>query len=383
MNPTIRLRDLGSTYGGLTGKIKADFGNGDASYVTFLEVINNTRLRGRSLEPVRVSKEERQSRVMRGDLLFNGSSETPEEVALSAVVDFDPTTSTYLNSFCFGYRLRSDSLVEPTFLAYYFRSPAGRKLVASLAQGATRYNIAKTKLLDLELNLPSIDRQRAIVEALSDADNLIASIEHAIAKKQAIKQGMMQELLSGRTRLPGFGKPWRDVRLADVLRVRHGKSQRSVEVASGRYPILASGGQIGWAERPLYSRPSVLIGRKGTIDRPQYQEHPFWTVDTLFYTEISSDTDPRFMYYVFRTVDWRSMNEASGVPSLSASRVESVEASIPDIEEQREIRAILDDAEAEIGSLHRRLEKSRAIKTGMMQELLTGRTGLPAAEVAA
>lgn len=378
MTSTVRLRDVGSTYGGLSGKTKADFGRGDASFVTFLEVINNTRLRGTALEQVRVAKGERQNRVMRRDLLFNGSSETPEEVALSAVVDFEPDSSTFLNSFCFGFRLRSDAAVDSAYLAYFFRSSSGRSLVASLAQGATRYNIAKTKFLDVELTLPSVERQREIVEALSDADDFIRALERHIGKKQAIKQGLMQQLLTRRTRLPGFTLPWRQVTLGDVLKVRHGKSQRAVEAASGRFPILATGGQIGWARTPLYSKPSVLIGRKGTIDRPQYQDQPFWTVDTLFYTEISASADPRFLYYVFLTVDWRSMNEASGVPSLSSSRIEGVEIELPDVDEQVAVRRVLDDAESEVAALRDRLEKARAMKAGIMQQLLTERTRLSA-----
>ena len=114
MTTSVRLRDIGRAYGGLTAKTKADFGQGNASFVTFVEVIGNARLRGHSLDRVRVAKAERQNRVMRGDLLFNGSSETPEEVALSAVVDFEPTASTYLNSFCFGFRVRSGATADPT-----------------------------------------------------------------------------------------------------------------------------------------------------------------------------------------------------------------------------------------------------------------------------
>lgn len=211
-----------------------------------------------------------------------------------------------------------------------------------------------------------------------DADSLIARTERLIAKKQAIKRGMMQELLTGRTRLPGYTGEWEQARLGDVLAVRHGRSQHEVEVASGMYPILATGGQIGWTDTPIYSKPSVLIGRKGTIDRPQFQDSPFWTVDTLFYTEIASQVDPKFLYYVFLTVDWRSMNEASGVPSLSSSRVEGVAVSLPHVDEQREIRSILDEADAEITALSARLAKARIIKEGMMQQLLTGRVRLRA-----
>lgn len=119
-----------------------------------------------------------------------------------------------------------------------------------------------------------------------------------------------------------------------------------------------------------------MIGRKGTIDNPQYQDAPFWTVDTLFYTEIGVAAYPKFVYYKFLTFDWRSYNEASGVPSLNASTIENIEIECPGLEEQLAIAAVLSDMDAGIEALVARREKTRRIKQGMMQELLTGRTRL-------
>jgi type I restriction enzyme S subunit len=197
-----RLRESGTTYGGLTGKTKDDFGRGSATFVTFMEVMQGARLRGQCLERVRVRPFEHQNSVQRGDLLFNGSSETPEEVALSAVVDFDASPTTYLNSFCFGYRPKRRDLIDSAYLAYFFRSSSGRALVASLAQGATRYNIAKTKLLESTFVLPALSGQHAIVEVLTDAEKEIDALNQRLAKAKSVKRGMMQELLTGRTRLP-------------------------------------------------------------------------------------------------------------------------------------------------------------------------------------
>jgi type I restriction enzyme S subunit len=125
----------------------------------------------------------------------------------------------------------------------------------------------------------------------------------------------------------------REKRLGDVLKVRHGKSQHGVIVADGKYPILASGGEIGRTNSYLYDRPSVLIGRKGTIDSPQYVDSPFWTVDTLFFTEIANDADAKFVFYKFTMIRWRSYNEASGVPSLNAKTIENIEVSLPPLPE--------------------------------------------------
>ena len=196
------LRDAGVTYGGLAGKKKKDFGAGSASFVTFMEVMAGPRLLGRRLERVKLRSNERQNRVQRGDILFNASSETPDQVALAAVVDFEPDSTTFLNSFCFGYRLERRDLVDPPYLAYFFRSDAGRALVATLAQGATRYNIAKTKLLDLRPVLPPVDEQRAIVATFRDCEDEITIATRRLTKARNVKQGMMQELLSGGTHLP-------------------------------------------------------------------------------------------------------------------------------------------------------------------------------------
>lgn len=198
----VRLGDAGGTFGGLTGKSKDDFGNGSEVFVTFMEVMAGARLRGKRLERVNVGPAERQNRVLKGDVLFNGSSETPEELALAAVVDYNPSPRTYLNSFCFGYRLKRDDQIDPTYLAHFFRSSQGRDLVSVLAQGATRYNIAKTKLLQVAPILPPIEEQRAVVSVLSDVEAEMSVLDARLSKARAIKTGMMQQLLTGRTRLP-------------------------------------------------------------------------------------------------------------------------------------------------------------------------------------
>lgn len=268
---------------------------------------------------------------------------------------------------------------DQRFLLYLLKAHESK--LHEAGQSGSQTNVNSDIVRDLKVRIPEKrTEQEGVATALWDADDAIDSLERLIAKKRDVKQGMMQELLTGRTRLPGFTGEWQTVRFGDVLKVRHGRDQKAVEVADGRYKILATSGQIGATDTPLYTRPSVLIGRKGTIDRPQFQDEPFWSVDTLFYTEIGHDADPKYLFYVFQTVDWRSLNEASGVPSLSAGRVESIVWKLPKIDEQSAIRDVLNDADAEIEVLERRLESARAVKTGMMQELLTGRTRLPVEE---
>lgn len=223
---------------------------------------------------------------------------------------------------------------------------------------------------------PTQAEQRAIAAALSDIDALLAGLDRLIAKKRDLKQAAMQQLLTGQTRLPGFESEWAVKRLGDMLTICHGKNQRDVVGPDGPYPILATGGQIGTATRPLYDKPSVLIGRKGTINQPQYMETPFWSVDTLFYSVIKGGNNAKFLYYRFCLIDWMQYNEASGVPSLNARTIESIEVAAPEPAEQAAISALLSDMDAEITALEARRDKTRALKQGMMQELLTGKTRL-------
>ena len=164
---------------------------------------------------------------------------------------------------------------------------------------------------------------------------------------------------------------WDSVPLSSVLKIRHGRSQKEVIEENGNYPILASGGQIGKANKYLYDKPSVLIGRKGTIDKPQFMDVPFWTVDTLFYSEIVDNCLPKFIYYQFLLIDWYAYNEASGVPSLNAKTIEKIQIPLPPTKaEQTAIATALSDADALISSLEKLIAKKKAIKQGAMQELL-------------
>lgn len=262
------------------------------------------------------------------------------------------------------------------FIQAIFQSHIIANQLSNLMVGSTFKRANVEQIRNVGVPMPPPSEQSAIAEALGDVDALLSNLDALIAKQRDIKQAAMQQLLTGKTRLPGFGRAWEVKRLGDVLGVRHGKDQKSIASPNGQYPILATGGQIGWASKWLYNKPSVLIGRKGTIDRPQYMETPFWTVDTLFYTELKGENVAKFFYYRFCLIDWLQYNEASGVPSLNARTIENLEIACPSPEEQTSIAEVLSDMDAELATLEERREKTRALKKGMMQELLTGKTRL-------
>ena len=195
-----RLGELGATYGGLAGKSKGDFGHGDAQYIPFMNVMGNVVIDANFLERVDIKPGESQNRVQSGDCFFNGSSETPGEVGMCASLT-KQIDNLYLNSFCFGFRLKTGADLSGLYLANFFRSRQGRDLLASLAQGSTRYNLSKRALLSVECPCPTIEEQIAITETLSDMDAELAALEARRDKTRDLKQAMMQELLTGKTRL--------------------------------------------------------------------------------------------------------------------------------------------------------------------------------------
>ena len=200
-----KIERIGSFYTGLTGKSGDDFGRGESKYITFLNVLSNVVIDLTILEQVDVKNGEKQNSVCKGDVFFNTSSETPEEVGYCSVLN-DDVVDVYLNSFCFGFHI-TDKNVSGHFLAYWFRTSLGRALMTFLAQGSTRYNLPKDAFKKTSIVIPStLVEQNAIIDVLSDMDAEIAALEEKKSKVEAIKAGMMQELLTGKTRLMEVSK---------------------------------------------------------------------------------------------------------------------------------------------------------------------------------
>ena len=163
-----KLGKLGTTFTGLSGKSKGDFGHGDARFITYMNVFSNPIADLSMTESVEIDF--KQNCVKQGDVFFTTSSETPEEVGMSCVMS-ENIDNMYLNSFCFGYR--PIEKFDLSYLAYALRSATFRKEMVFLAQGISRYNISKNKAMDLEISVPSLEEQVCIGRYFNQLDNLI------------------------------------------------------------------------------------------------------------------------------------------------------------------------------------------------------------------
>lgn len=370
----VRVGDMFTFKNGLN-KAKQFFGRG-TPIVNYMDVFGRPVLRTESLDGrVTLSSRELSAyEVRKGDVFFTRTSETVQEIGMAAVMLDEPEHTVY-SGFVLRARPTADDL-DDLFKAYCFSPHYFRRQVMARATYTTRALTNGRSLSSSFLAMPPKAEQRAIAAALNDVDALLDGLARLIAKKRDLKQAAMRQLLTGRTRLPEFTGEWKVRRLGELLTIRHGKNQREVESRYGPYPILGTGGQMGLASHFLFDKPSVLIGRKGTINKPQYMDTPFWTVDTLFYSEMKGLNCARYLYYLFCTIDWMQYNEASGVPSLNARTIESLECVCPGPDEQEAIAAVLADMDAELSALEARRDKTRALKQAMMQELLIGRVRL-------
>ncbi|MGI6717665.1 MAG: restriction endonuclease subunit S [Bacteroidales bacterium] len=194
-----KLQDIGTTYNGLKGKNKNNFGFGKP-YISYLNVFNNTITDTSSFDYVDVKEHENQNKVQFGDIFFTVSSETPHEVGMTSVL-LEKLRDTYLNSFCFGFRLNDFSIINPYFIGYYLRNKDFRKKIFKLSQGATRYNLSKKSVLKISITIPTLPEQTAIAEVLTNSDKEIELEKQKLSALQSQKKGLIQVLLSGKIRV--------------------------------------------------------------------------------------------------------------------------------------------------------------------------------------
>ena len=213
-----KLGEMGQTYTGLSGKTKDDFGHGQARFVTYMNVFSNPISNPEMAEPIEIDP--KQNEVEVGDVFFTTSSETPEEVGMSSIL-LEKRGKTYLNSFCFGFR--PSEKIDSYYLAYMLRSESTRAKIILLAQGISRYNISKNKVMEIAVSLPSLDEQKMIGQYFSQLDNLITLHQRKFEKLTNVKKSMLEKMFpqNGSSypeiRFKGFTDPWEQRKFDEVF----------------------------------------------------------------------------------------------------------------------------------------------------------------------
>ena len=213
-----KLGDVGETYTGLSGKTKADFGHGQARFITYMNVFSNPISNPEMTEPIEIDP--KQNEVEVGDVFFTTSSETPEEVGMSSVL-LEKRGKIYLNSFCFGFR--PTEKIDSYYLAYMLRSESAREKIILLAQGISRYNISKNKVMEIAVSLPSLDEQKLIGQYFRQLDNLITLHQRKLDKLHKVKRSLLERMFPRNganvpeIRFSGFTDAWEQCELGAII----------------------------------------------------------------------------------------------------------------------------------------------------------------------
>ncbi|MCY4386435.1 MAG: restriction endonuclease subunit S [Desulfurellaceae bacterium] len=332
-----------------------------------------------------------------GDILISITA----DIGIVGIVDSRVSKPAYMNQHIALIRF-DKTLVCARFVAYSLASERPQRLfVASMDIGA-KAGMSLLTVRKIRLALPPFPEQRAIAEALSDVDKLLGSLEKLIAKKRAIKQATMQQLLTGKTRLPGFSGAWETRRLGSLGAFSKGRGITREDISDSGLPCVRYGelytryedyvfnlttripSAVASTALPIKTGDLLFAGSGETAEEigrcAAYvgAEQAYAGGDIVVLTPVGQNSIylGHLMNYRTVVIQKARMGQGDAVVHISASNLAQVKLSLPPVEEQRAIATVLSDMDAEIAVLERRRDKTRAIKQAMMQQLLTGRVRL-------
>ena len=271
--------------------------------------------------------------------------------------------------------LNNKQSISYDFFKYYFKTYNFIKSLNIAVEGIRDgKQISYNSFKDIKITFPNIEEQEKIASFLTLIDKKIEKQKELVELLKKYKRGLLSAIFNQKLRFKDDNdndySAWEEKRLENILKIKHGKSQKEIECNNGKYPILATGGEIGRTNSYLWDKPCVLIGRKGTIDKPQYMDTPFWTVDTLFYSEVFKENNAKYLYYLFNTINWKKYDESTGVPSLSAKTIERIKVTLSiNYYEQLAISKILSKFDDKIQQEEFILKKLQNYKKGLLQQM--------------
>ena len=334
----------------MSGKTKADFGHGQARFVTYMNVFSNPISNPEMTEPIEIDP--KQNEVEVGDVFFTTSSETPEEVGMSSVL-LEKRGKIYLNSFCFGFR--PTEKIDSYYLAYMLRSESAREKIILLAQGISRYNISKNKVMEIAVSLPSLDEQKLIGQYFRQLDNLITLHQREFAflckekskKFRYIKNAWEQRKLSecagfrrGSFPQPYGNKEWYDgegampfVQVADVA-----DDMKLVDDTKQKISKLAQPMSV------YADKGSVLVTLQGSIGRVAITQYGAFVDRTvLIFDKYNQDIDKTFWAYIIKEKFIDEARKAPGgtIKTITKEALSDFDLMLPNYDEQKKLGAFL------------------------------------------
>ena len=357
------LGEVAEIYGGLTGKSKADFEDGNALFVSYKNIYDNYEIDVHNLARVKVSDDERQNKIEYGDILFTGSSETAEDVAFSSAVTSVLKEPVYLNSFSFGIRFNKGVEMMPEFCKHLFRGSVMRKQLKLTASGVTRFNVSKARFKRVLVPIPPLRLQEEIVRILDKFTTLEAELDCRKRQYEYYRNQLLS--LDVLIREQGLDKVEYKA-LSEVAEIRRGKRLVKSELStSGNYAVYQNSMiPLGYYSKSNVSEGTTFVISAGSAGEIGYSPNRFWAADDVYYFIFTDGVCSKYVYY-FLLIKQQSIKRQvrrASVPRLSKSAFEKIKIPIPSLAEQQRIVSILDKFEALTTSISEGLPKEIALR---------------------
>lgn len=264
--------------------------------------------------------------VQHGDILI--TSEAP----FGQIFFWDSDEKIVLSQRLFCVRIKPE--YDARFIYYYMTTPEFQSELDGRATGTTVIGLRQPELMKCVIRCPEIQEQKVIAAILSSIDAKIIANEKVNDNLQQQAQAIYSSMF-----IDNPDPAWSHGHLSDLITVKYGKDHK--KLADGIYPVYGSGGIMRYVERPLYNKESVLIPRKGTLNNVMYVNQPFWSVDTMFYTEMKLPNVAKFVYHFVKAKDLASMNAGSAVPSMTTDILNAMEVVIPSASALEEFESLV------------------------------------------
>ena len=393
-----KLGELGQTYNGLTGKNKDDFGHGRAQYITYMNVFSNPICDLALTEKIEV--DQKQNEVEIGDVFFTTSSETPEEVGMSSVLT-EKQGITYLNSFCFGYRPLKK--IDLNYLAYMLRSNTFRKNITFLAQGISRYNISKTKVMDVSMHLPTTKEQYMVGTFFKNLDSLITLHQRKLDALKKIKSALLEKMFPKdgsnipEIRFAGYTETWEQRKLGELMEVTSVRRVHQDEWTTQGVRFLRARDLVAYAnnieiELPLYISKELyekytaqsgkveigdlLVTGVGTIGVPWLVETPspvYFKDGNIIWFKNKNAIYGKYFYYAFTSSFIQNfIKESAGTGTVGTYTIDTGKKTpiyIPSTFEQHKIASAMKRFDSLITLHQRKLDALKKIKSALLEKM--------------
>ena len=363
-----KLGEIGVFFGGLSGKSKEDFVNGNSKFITYKNIYSNPSLNIEIEDKVKIFENEKQHIVKYGDILFTGSSETPDECGMSSVVTTPTEEKLYLNSFCFGLRLNNIEDFNLHYLKHLLRSKEVRNQIRQTASGVTRYNVSKKRFANVSLPLPPLPIQEEIVKILDRFAEYTAELQTELQARKEQYEYYRNLLFTNnfaygsaddKQKITGNAREeWKWITLGEVCDVYTGGEPPKDTIKGNfqndinKYPVYGNGKDVyGYSSVYRIDKDATVISSIGANTGAIYFREAFFTPIIRLKVVVPKDNRivSKFLYYYLSTVSFAV--KSSSVPNMNANEVKKLKVPVLPLAEQQRIVSILDKFEALVSDL--------------------------------